>query len=293
MKIILAKSAGYCFGVRDAVNAAYDISKEHGEVYMLGDIVHNENVVEDLEKKGVKVLENLEGIPEDKPVLFRAHGTSKDVWKKAEDKKMNIIDATCPLVHDIHREVKELHAEGRKIIIIGDHGHDEVIGIASQVEGAIIIASIEEAQKLRKTKKAGIVSQSTQAIENVQDIINILMTKVVDLRFINTICFPTKRNHQQIKELSVITDMMLIIGSFTSANSKRLTELSLERNKNTYQVTNATEIDSSWFKNNINSVGISAGASTPDWIIDSVIKKVKELTNTTEKEIIHESRVRF
>jgi 4-hydroxy-3-methylbut-2-enyl diphosphate reductase len=293
MKIILAKSAGYCFGVRDAVNAAYDVSKEHGEVYMLGDIVHNENVVEDLEKKGVKVVENLEEIPEDKPVLFRAHGTSKDVWKKAEDKKMNIIDATCPLVHDIHREVKELHAEGRKIIIIGDHGHDEVIGIASQVEGALIIASIEEAQKLRKTKKAGIVSQSTQAIENVQDIINILMTKVVDLRFINTICFPTKRNHQQIKELSVITDMMLIIGSFTSANSKRLTELSLERNKNTYQVTNAAEIDSSWFKNNINSVGISAGASTPDWIIESVIKKVKELTNTTEKEIIHESRVRF
>jgi 4-hydroxy-3-methylbut-2-enyl diphosphate reductase len=293
MKIILAKSAGYCFGVRDAVNAAYDVSKEHGEVYMLGDIVHNESVVDDLEKKGVKVVENLEEIPEDKPVLFRAHGTSKDVWKKAEDKKMNIIDATCPLVHDIHREVKELHAEGRKIIIIGDHGHDEVIGIASQVEGAIIIASIEEAQKLRKTKKAGIVSQSTQAIENVQDIINILMTKVVDLRFINTICFPTKRNHQQIKELSVITDMILIIGSFTSANSKRLTELSLERNKNTYQVTNAAEIDSSWFKNNINSVGISAGASTPDWIIESVIKKVKELTNTTEKEIIHESRVRF
>ena len=206
---------------------------------------------------------------------------------------MNIIDATCPLVHDIHREVKELHAEGRKIIIIGDHGHDEVVGIASQIDNAIVIASMEEAQQLKKTKKAGVVSQSTQAIENVQDIINVLMTKVVDLRFINTICFPTKRNHQQIKELSAITDMILIIGSFTSANSKRLTELSLERNKNTYQVTNATEIDLSWFKKSINSVGISAGASTPDWIISSVIKKVKELTNTTEKEIIHESRVRF
>jgi len=293
MKIVLAKSSGYCFGVRDAVNAAYDVSKKHGEVYMLGDIVHNENVVKDLEKEGVKVVENLAEIPKDKPVLFRAHGTSKEVWKEAEDKKMNIIDATCPLVHDIHREVKELHAEGRKIIIIGDHGHDEVVGIASQVDNAIIISSIEEAEKLRKTKKAGIVSQSTQAIENVQDIINILMTKVVDLRFINTICFPTKRNHQQIKELSAITDMVIIIGSFTSANSKRLTELSLERNKNTYQVTNATEIDSSWFKNNINSVGISAGASTPDWIISSVIEKVKELTGTREKEVIHESRVRF
>ena len=100
-------------------------------------------------------------------------------------------------------------------------------------------------------------------------------------------------NWSVIKELSIITDMIIIIGSFTSANSKRLTELSLERNKNTYQVTNDTEIDSSWFKNNINSVGISAGASTPDWIISSVIDKVKELTGTKEKEIIHESRVRF
>ena len=132
------------------------------------------------------------------------------------------------------------------------------------------------------------MSQSTQKIENVQDIINILMTKVFDLRFVNTICFPTKRNHEQIKELSEIVDLMIVIGSFTSANSKRLTELSLERNKNTYQVTNATEIDVSLFKKNINSVGVSAGASTPDLIIDSVIKKIKDITNTTDKEIIYE-----
>ena len=288
MKIILAKDAGYCFGVRDAVNSAYDTSKEYGEVYMLGDIVHNESVVNDLEKNGVKVVSNLNQIPDDKPVLFRAHGTAKEVWKDAVNKKMNIIDATCPLVHEIHKEVKQLDKEGRKIIIIGDHGHDEVIGIASQVQDAIIISTVEEAEKLKKTKKAGIVSQSTQTIENVQDIINILMTKVFDLRFVNTICFPTKRNQEQIKELSEIVDLMIIIGSFTSANSKRLTQLSLERNKNTYQVTNATEIDVSWFKKNINSVGISAGASTPDWIIDSVVKKVKDVTNTTDKETIYE-----
>ena len=288
MKIILAKDAGYCFGVRDAVNSAYDTSKKYGEVYMLGDIVHNESVVDDLEKNGVKVVSNLNQVPDDKPVLFRAHGTAKEVWKDAEKKKMNIIDATCPLVHEIHKEVKQLDKEGRKIIIIGDHGHDEVIGIASQVKDAIIISTVEEAEKLKKTKKAGIVSQSTQTIENVQDIINILMTKVFDLRFVNTICFPTKRNQEQIKELSEIVDLMIIIGSFTSANSKRLTQLSLERNKNTYQVTNATEIDVSWFKKNINSVGISAGASTPDWIIDSVVKKVKDVTNTTDKETIYE-----
>ena len=288
MKIILAKDAGYCFGVRDAVNSAYDTSKEYGEVYMLGDIVHNESVVNDLEKNGVKVVSNLNQIPDDKPVLFRAHGTAKEVWKDAVNKKMNIIDATCPLVHEIHKEVKQLDKEGRKIIIIGDHGHDEVIGIASQVKDSIIISNVEEAEKLKKTKKAGIVSQSTQTIENVQDIINILMTKVFDLRFVNTICFPTKRNQEQIKELSNIVDLMIIIGSFTSANSKRLTQLSFERNKNTHQVTNATEIDISWFEKNINSVGISAGASTPDWIIESVIKKVKEITNTVDREIIYE-----
>ena len=288
MKIILAKDAGYCFGVRDAVNSAYETSKEYGEVYMLGDIVHNESVVDDLEKNGVKVVSNLNQVPDDKPVLFRAHGTAKEVWKDAEKNKMNIIDATCPLVHEIHKEVKQLDKEGRKIIIIGDHGHDEVIGIASQVKDAIIISTVEEAEKLKKTKKAGIVSQSTQTIENVQDIINILMTKVFDLRFVNTICFPTKRNQEQIKELSEIVDLMIIIGSFTSANSKRLTQLSLERNKNTYQVTNETEIDVSWFEKNINSVGISAGASTPDRIIDSVVRKVKNVTNTANKEIIYE-----
>ena len=117
---------------------------------------------------------------------------------------------------------------------------------------------------------------------------SILMTKVFDLRFVNTICFPTKRIQEQIKELSEVTDLMIIIGSFTSANSKRLAELSSERNKNTFQVTCAAEINSSWFKDDVNSVGISAGASTPDWIIESVIKKVKEITNTVEKEIIHE-----
>ena len=288
MKIFLAKNAGYCFGVRDAVQLAYDTAQDDGDVYMLGHIVHNENVVEKLDKAGAKVVETLDQVPNGKPILFRAHGTHVDTWKKAQEKNMNIIDATCPLVEEIHDEIKILEKEGRKIIIIGDHGHDEVIGIASQVKNAVIVANPDEANALRKTKKAGVVSQSTQTIENVQEIINVLMSKVFDLRFVNTICFPTKRNQEQIKELSEVTDLMIIIGSFTSANSKRLAELSSERNKNTFQVTCAAEINSSWFKDDVNSVGISAGASTPDWIIESVIKKVKEITNTVEKEIIHE-----
>ena len=276
MKIIIAKDAGYCFGVRDAVNLAYETANKHGEVYMLGDIVHNENVVKDLEKSGAKVVDSLSDIPKDKPVMLRAHGTKKNIWKEAEQRKMNIVDATCPLVHEIHKEVKDLSKDGRQIIVVGDHGHDEVVAIADQVPGTIVISNIEEANKLKKFKKAGVVSQSTQTIENVQDIINILMTKVFDLHFVNTICYPTKRNQEQIKDLAEKCDVMIIIGSFTSANSKRLAQLSLEINKNTYQVTNSKDIDKNWFEN-CNIVGISAGASTPDYLIEDVKKYLEEL----------------
>ena len=276
MKITIAKDAGYCFGVRDAVNLAYDAAEKHGEVYMLGDIVHNENVVNDLEKAGAKVVDNLEKIPADKPVLLRAHGTINKTWDEAKSKKLSIIDATCPLVHEIHREVKMLEQEGRKIVIIGDHGHDEVKAIADQVDNPTIISSKEEALNLKRTRKIGVVSQSTQMIENVQEIINTLMTRIVDIRFINTICYPTKRNHEQIKDLAKTSDLMIIIGSFTSANSKRLTELAKQRNKNTFQVTCASDLKNEWFKN-IKSVGISACASTPDYLIKGVENRINEI----------------
>ena len=285
MKITIAKDAGYCFGVRDAVDLAYKSAEENGEVYMLGDIVHNERVVSDLADAGTKVVDNLDKIPDDKPVLFRAHGTETNVWEDALDKRLDIIDATCPLVQEIHDEVRKLAKDGRQIIIIGDHGHDEVLGIMSHAKNAIVVSSPEEAQALRKVKRAGVVSQSTQSIENVQNIINILMTKVFDLHFINTICFPTKQNQEQIKTLASESDVMVIIGSFTSANSKRLTQLSLEINKNTYQVNSAKDVDPSWFEG-AEKVGISAGASTPDYLIDQVDQKIKQLS--PEPEEVHE-----
>ena len=284
MKILLAKDAGYCFGVRDAVNLAYDTAEKHGDVYMRGDIVHNESVVADLNKAGAKVVKNIDEVPDGKPILFRAHGTSVETWENAQSKDMNIIDATCPLVEEIHDEVKKLSKEGRKIIVIGDHGHDEVVGIASQVSDAIIVSNIEEAMELRKMKKAGVVSQSTQTIENVQKIINIIMTKVYDLNFVNTICFPTKRNQNQIKDLAKQCDVMIVIGSFTSANSKRLTLLAKEINDRSYQVTNADEIKIEWFTG-AKTVGLSAGASTPDNIIDDVLNKIKTISDNHEEMI--------
>ncbi|MCS5659443.1 MAG: 4-hydroxy-3-methylbut-2-enyl diphosphate reductase [Dehalococcoidia bacterium] len=282
MKITIAKDAGYCFGVRDAVELAYKTAEENGEVYMLGDIVHNERVVSDLADEGTKVVDNLDNIPDDKPVLFRAHGTETKVWEDALGKGLDIIDATCPLVQEIHDEVRKLAKDGRQIIIIGDHGHDEVVGIMSHAKNSIVVASPEEAQTLRKVKRAGVVSQSTQSIENVQEIINILMTKVFDLHFINTICFPTKQNQEQIKTLASESDVMVIIGSFTSANSKRLTQLSLGINKNTYQVNSAKDVDPSWFEG-VEKVGISAGASTPDYLIDQVDEKIKQLSPELEE----------
>ena len=289
MKILVAKDAGYCFGVRDAVNLAKKSGEEYESVFMLGDIVHNEDVVDDLNKSGSVVVNNIDEIPEDKPVLFRAHGTDPKIWKDAQKKKLNIIDATCPLVTEIHKEIKILESENRRTIIIGDHNHDEVEGIAAQVSKPIVISNVKEARALGRMKRAGVVSQSTQMIENVQEILNVLSEKVFDLRFINTICFPTRRNHEQIKELAEICDLMIIIGSFTSANSKRLTQLSLARNKNSHQVLNVNDLEESWFKN-IKSVGISAGASTPDNIINQVIEKIKIISKIDYKEEIYEQQ---
>ena len=143
MKIRIAKDAGYCFGVRDAVNLAYDTAQKYGSVYMLGDIVHNEKVVDDLNNTGTKIVNNLNDVPNNNPVLFRAHGTKVSIWNDAKKRKLHVIDATCPLVHEIHHEVKKLEHEGRQIIIIGDHGHDEVIAIADQVKRALIISKYQ------------------------------------------------------------------------------------------------------------------------------------------------------
>ena len=158
MKITITKDAGYCFGVRDAVNMAYSASKKYGDVYMLGSIVHNEKVVNDLKIAGAKIVRSLEDVPTNSPILFRAHGTVNHLWEEAKKNNMKIIDATCPLVYEIHHEVKKISKEGRKVIVIGDHGHDEVIAIADQVKNPIIISTPEEAQKMRKIKKAGVVS---------------------------------------------------------------------------------------------------------------------------------------
>ncbi len=279
LKIRVAKDAGFCFGVRDAIEKAREIASEHGKVYMLGDIVHNERVVSQLEQDNIKVVDTLDEVSE-APVLFRAHGTIPEIWEAAAEKNLDIVDATCPLVHEIHDEIKKLHAEDRKLLIIGDHGHDEVVAIQAQVPKAFVISSVDEAEALPRMKKAGVVSQSTQMIENVQDIIGVLSMKIFDLRFVNTVCFPTRRNQAQIKELAPLSDVMIIVGSYTSANTKRLHEVSLTMNPRSYMVEGASDIDAAWFEN-AESVGVSAGASSPDDLIEEVVEHLKNINVQT------------
>lgn len=275
MRIELAKHAGYCFGVRDAVELALESAKRHGTVYMLGDIVHNEVVVRRLADAGVKVVSSLEEA-KDAPLLFRAHGTAVDVWAAAQEQDLQILDGTCPLVSKIHAEVRELAGEGRQVVIVGDHGHDEVVGIASQVEGVVVVSGPEEAEALPRMRRCGVVSQSTQMLENVVAVLNVLYRKAVDLRFINTICFPTRRNQEEIRDLAADNDVVIIVGSFTSANTKRLTAIGASLNPRTHQVTCADDLDPSWF-DGCEAVGVSAGASTPDELIDDVIARIRAL----------------
>ena len=277
LSITIAKDVGFCLGVQRAIDIAKKAGKKHGSVAMLGDIVHNEQVVNDLKKLGVAVFEDIENIPINMPVIFRSHGTTAEVWQRARNRGLTIIDAACPLVNEIHVAARELEAEGRQVIIIGDPGHDEVEGIASQISNPIIVANEQDAEKLQKIRKAGIIIQSTQFHENVNSIVSALIFKVSDLRIINTICKPTRNRQSQVRELAENNDVMVIVGSFTSANTKRLTSIAKTINPNSYQVQGPADIQPEWFMN-MKSVGISAGASTPDEIVVKVTEKIGALS---------------
>ena len=277
-KIILARSAGQCFGVKRAFNIAMEAAASDDSVLMLGNIVHNEHVVKRIDSAGVKVVDDLDSSGEQGTLLVRAHGAAPDVYRRAEEMKLKLLDATCPLVHEIHQVAREMAAEGYQLIVIGDHGHDEVIGIAGQVEDAIILAGPEEVVDSipKRLKKVGVVVQSTQTMENVQRILSELAPRVRELRYVDTICGPTKTHQRDIRTLPSEVDVMVIVGSFTSANTCRLTEISLEKNARSHQVEDASGLAPEWFENS-ETIGVTAGASTPDWVIDEVVEVLASL----------------
>ncbi len=276
--IRIAKSAGFCFGVRRAIQMALRAAETNTDVYMLGAIVHNEHVVRQIRQSGVHMCRRLEDIPEGASLLLRAHGAVPEVYERAGRQGLRILDATCPLVKEIHKAVRSLEQEGYQIVIIGDHSHDEVLGIAGQVRQAMVFSCVSELYDHPGFwKKIGVVVQSTQDMEKVRAILMELISRCHELRFINTICQPTADHQQEIRLMPPANDVMIIVGSLSSANTTRLTQIALSLNPRSYQVQSADELQPVWFRG-AKSIGVSAGASTPDWILQQVIDRLQEIT---------------
>ncbi|MFH1578374.1 MAG: 4-hydroxy-3-methylbut-2-enyl diphosphate reductase [Candidatus Omnitrophota bacterium] len=279
MKINLAKSAGFCFGVTRAVNIALKISKGKQSVYMLGDIVHNEDVVKMLARRGIK---KVKGLSKNKKGIFliSAHGIKLELLNKAKHDGYKIVDATCPMVKGIHKIVTRMDNQGRKIIIIGDRNHAEVVGIGGQIKNKpVIIEKFDQINRegIDNIKKAAVVVQSTQDTEKIFKIKKALEKKIGDLKFFNTICAPTRVKQAEIRTLPKKNNLIIVIGSRKSANTKRLFQIAKSLNPNTRWINTKSEIKKHWLKN-IKSIGVTAGASTPFDNIDSIIKHLKNLS---------------
>ena len=278
MEINLAKTAGLCFGVKRAIKMALETAEKDTPIEMLGDIVHNEEVIKQVSGKGIQKVSHISSGKE-KILIIRAHGAEKKIFEDAEKLGYSIVDATCPMVTEIHNIVKKMENNGYKIIIIGDENHAEVKGIAGQLSEKPFIISSKDSipyQETNQIKKAAIVIQSTQMIENAEEIHEALKSHIAELKFFNTICKTTKSKQAEIKTLPLENDVVIIIGSKTSANTNRLYQISKSLNENTYQVMSEKEIDPSWFKG-ARKVGVSAGASTPDEAIEKVVNYLKSI----------------
>lgn len=279
MKVNLAKSAGFCFGVKRAIDIAKKTALAGKQVYMMGDIVHNEKVARQIRKLGVRKVRRLSS-GKDKVFLIRAHGTGEKIISKALTLGYKVIDATCPMVKEIHKIVKSAEYTGRSVIVIGDKKHDEIQGIIGQLKNEAIIIDPRENipwHKIRKIKKASVVVQSTQNTEKILKIVQILRRHIRNLEFFNTICRPTRIKQDEIKKMPKDNDVMIIIGSRESANTKRLYEISKSLNEKSYWVQSKKDIRPKWFKG-VNSLGITSGASTPDEATEETIAYIKKIS---------------
>jgi len=278
MLINTAKSAGFCFGVKRALDIAIKTAKENRNVVMLGDIVHNEQVVRQISSYGIKKIKNLKH-PKGETLIIRAHGEPLNVFNSAKKQNYKIIDATCPMVKEIHKIASEMEKKGYSIIVIGDKKHDEVRGITGQLKRrSLVIESHLDIPltKVKTVKKACVVVQSTQNLGNALAIIRELKKYIPDLRFFNTICKPTQIKQAEIKNMPKHNDCMIIIGSKKSANTKRLYQISKSLNKKSFWVNSRKEIKPVWFKN-VKNVGITAGASTPKETIGEIVSYILSL----------------
>ncbi len=277
VQIIVTQNAGFCFGVERATKIAFDASREHeNEIYTLGPIIHNPQVVESLEKEGVITKKSLDEV-EGGTVIIRSHGVTADVMKEAEGKNLNVLDATCPFVKKAQKMAAKLSDEGYTVLIIGDRKHPEVQGIVSYVKGDVYVAgTAEEARTLPRLKKLGVVAQTTQSQENFNNIVDVCMERAEDVNICNTICDATEVRQDESTELARKVECMVVIGGFNSANTKRLASLCREIQNNTHHIESPDEIEASWF-DGVEKIGVTAGASTPSSVIDEVRSRIEDM----------------
>ena len=286
MKVTLAKSAGFCFGVKRAVDTVYEQLEKsvsgNQPIYTFGPIIHNEEVVHDLEEKGVTVLESVEELEERAPqggtVIIRAHGVEKGISGKIKELGYTLVDATCPFVLKIHRLVEKYSTDGAQIVIIGNEKHPEVKGIKSWSldPHTAVISTPEEAEKYQAEsgKKVCIVAQTTFNYNKFQELVEIINKKGYDIIVLNTICNATEERQTEAAEIARDVDAMIVIGGRNSSNTQKLFEICKNECNNTYYIQTVKDLDITCFES-IDSVGITAGASTPNKIIEEVQKNVR------------------
>ena len=280
MEVIVAKTAGFCFGVKRAVEQVYEqIAKAEKPVYTYGPIIHNEFVVKDLEKKGVCVLNTEEELSAltDGIVVIRSHGVGKHIYDLLEAHHITVVDATCPFVKKIHRIVEKQTAEGRRVIIIGSPEHPEVRGIRGWGNDTTLVVEKPEQIDdllLSKEEKLCIVSQTTFNYKKFQDLVEKFEKKGYDILVLNTICNATQERQVEARRIASEVDAMIVIGGKHSSNTQKLYEICQKECKNTYFIQSLGDFNPECV-NSVRSVGITAGASTPNQIIEEVHTNVR------------------
>lgn len=279
MEIVLAKSAGFCFGVKRATQMAFEAAGKDKKTFTLGPIIHSPQVVQKLEEMGVGVVKDLKNVSGG-TVIIRSHGVLASEMEEAGRKRLKVVDATCPFVKKAQEHVKYLSEAGYDVLVVGDADHPEVEGIVSYGKDKVyVVASGEEVSKLPRMNKTGVVAQTTQSFENLKNVVDECLRRGGEVRVFNTICDATAVRQQEATELGRQVDCMIVIGGFNSANTRRLAEICSELQPRTHHIETAAEINGDWF-NGVGKVGVTAGASTPKWIIDDVMARLEDINKS-------------
>lgn len=277
MEVLVAKNSGFCFGVRRAIEMALRCVEEgEGPIYTLGPIIHNPQMVAKLKEQGIQVVHEIPDANES-TLIVRTHGVKPSVLEEARRRAIKVVNATCPFVRRSQEFAEKLHREGYYLIFVGEADHPEVEALVGFAEGkALVVNSEIEVEQLSSFEKIGVIPQTTISFSHFQRIVSKLMEKAKELRVMNTICDSVSKGQRSTLELARKVDVMVVVGGRDSANTSRLVSLCRELGKETYHVETEWEVDPEWFRD-AESVGVSAGASTPDWVIEGVVEKIKEM----------------